>query len=334
MVDITAAIREVDKKHIIIIEGNGWGNNYNGILPTWDKNMVLSFHKYGNFNTQESIQNFLKLRETYNVPLWLGESGENFNTWFTECIGLVERNDIGWSWWPWKKMGFNNPVEIKVPENYQKLVDYWTGKGPKPSAAEAQAVLNQWLENLKFENNIQHKDVVDAMFRQVKSADTKPFKAHNITSGTTVLAADFDLGRQRSAYYDKDSCRYQYTAGVNTTGNRGGAYRNDGVDIKNDTTGPYVFSIEDSEWMQYTVNVKTKGTYTVKFTVAANIADGKLSLKNSTQTLGTITIPNTGDLQAWQTVELKGVALNSGVNKLRVYADKGGFNLRAMQFMK
>jgi endoglucanase len=39
-------------------------------------------------------------------------------------------------------------------------------------------------------------------------------------------------------------------------------------------------------------------------------------------------------LQAWQTVELKGVALNSGVNKLRVYADKGGFNLRAMQFMK
>src|SRR4030095_14546293 len=33
MMEITAAIREVDKKHIIIIEGNGWGNNYNGVLP-------------------------------------------------------------------------------------------------------------------------------------------------------------------------------------------------------------------------------------------------------------------------------------------------------------
>src|SRR6185503_7531495 len=39
MMEITAAIREVDKKHIIIIEGNGWGNNYNGMLPVWDDNM-------------------------------------------------------------------------------------------------------------------------------------------------------------------------------------------------------------------------------------------------------------------------------------------------------
>jgi hypothetical protein len=334
MMEITAAIREVDKKHIIIIEGNGFGNNYNGVLPTWDNNMVLSFHKYGNFNTEGSIQNFLKLRETYNVPLWLGESGENFNTWFTECISLVERNDIGWSWWPWKKMGFNNPVEIKVPENYQKLVDYWTGKGPKPPAAEAQVVLNQWLENLKFENNIKHKDVVDAMFRQVQSADTKPFKANIITPGAKLQAADYDLGRQRSAYYDKDSCRYQYTAGVNTTGNRGNNYRNDGVDIKTDASGTYVFSIEDGEWMQYTINVKSKGTYTIKFTVATNITDGQLSLKTGDKTLGTVTTPNTGDLQNWQTVELKGVTLNSGVNKLRVYADKGGFNLRSLEFDK
>ena len=33
MVNITKAIRQVDKNHIIIIEGNGWGNNYNGVLP-------------------------------------------------------------------------------------------------------------------------------------------------------------------------------------------------------------------------------------------------------------------------------------------------------------
>lgn len=334
MMDITAAIRQVDKKHIIIIEGNGFGNNYNGILPTWDDNMVLSFHKYGNFNTEAAIQNFLKLRDTYNVPLWLGESGENFNTWFTECIGLVERNDIGWSWWPWKKMGINNPVEIKMPDNYQKLVDYWTGKGPKPSAAEAQVVLNQWLENIKFENNIKHKDVVDAMFRQVQSAATKPFKANVITPGATLLAADYDLGRQRSAYYDKDTASYQYTPGVNTTGNRGRSYRNDGVDIRTDDTGPYVFSIEDGEWMQYTVNVKSKGTYTVKFTIASNIADGKLTLKNGDQLLGSVIIPNTGDQQSWQTVQLNGIVLNGGINKLRVYADKGGFNLRGMVFGK
>jgi len=98
MVSITKAIREVDPNHIIIIEGNGFGNNYNGLLPAWDNNMVLSFHKYGNFNNDASIARFLQLREKYHVPLWMGESGENSNTWFTEAIGLVERHNIGWAW--------------------------------------------------------------------------------------------------------------------------------------------------------------------------------------------------------------------------------------------
>jgi len=334
MIEVTAAIREVDKKHIIIIEGNGFGNNYSGVLPTWDNNMVLSFHKYGNYNTTAAIQNFLNLRDKYNVPLWLGESGENSNTWFTECISLAERNDIGWSWWPLKKMGGNNPLEIKVPEGYQKLLDYWSGKGPKPSPAEAQPILDQWLLNLKFENNIIHHDVMDAMFRQVQSADTKPFKPNIITNNTILLAADFDLGRQRSAYYDKDSASYQYTAGVNTIGNKGHSYRNDGVDIKADAIGPYVMSIEDGEWMQYTVNVKSPGAYTVKFMVASASAGGKLNLTGDGQIAGSITVPNTGGEQNWQTVELKGVVLKNGSNKLRVYVDKGGWNLRSMEFLK
>ncbi len=97
MMDVTAAIRSVDKKHIIIIEGNAFGNNYRGVLPPCDDNMVLSFHKYGNYNTEASIQSYLDLREKYNIPLWLGESGENSNTWFTEAIRLVETHDIGWS---------------------------------------------------------------------------------------------------------------------------------------------------------------------------------------------------------------------------------------------
>ena len=71
MVDITKAIREVDTKHIVIIEGNGFGNNYRGVLPVWDNNMVLSFHKYGNFNTTDAIRGFLNLREQHNVPIWL-----------------------------------------------------------------------------------------------------------------------------------------------------------------------------------------------------------------------------------------------------------------------
>ena len=70
-VNITNAIRSVDKKHIIIIEGNGWGNNYKGIFPLWDDNTVLSFHKYWNYNDTKSIQYILDYRKQYNVPVWL-----------------------------------------------------------------------------------------------------------------------------------------------------------------------------------------------------------------------------------------------------------------------
>src|SRR5665213_3647433 len=97
MQEITAEIREVDKNHLIIIEGNGWGNNYNGILPTWDPNMVLSFHKYWNYNRKQQIQQILDTRNKYNVPVWLGETGENSNVWFTEAIQLLEENNIACS---------------------------------------------------------------------------------------------------------------------------------------------------------------------------------------------------------------------------------------------
>ena len=69
-----AAIRQVDQNHIIIIEGNCWCNNHNGLWPFDDDNVVLSFHRYWIENTVYSIQKFLDWRDQYNVPLWMGES--------------------------------------------------------------------------------------------------------------------------------------------------------------------------------------------------------------------------------------------------------------------
>jgi len=329
MVEITKAIREVDTKHIVIIEGNGFGNNYNGVLPAWDDNTVLSFHKYGNFNTVDAIRRFLDLREQYNVPLWLGESGENSNTWFYECIKLVESNDIGWAWWQNKKMNINEPLEIKVPEGYSKLLDYWAGKGEKPSEEEAWKTLQQLLENIKIKNNVFHKDVVDAMFRQVYSAETKPFKDHVIEKDAEIQAVDFDMGRQRLAYYDKDTASYHYTPGVNTRGNRGGAYRNDGVDIQREGSEVHIFSIEEGEWLQYTVNVSRAGRYTVSFEVATANDSARISFSSGKKKLiNSQALENTGGLQQWKISAPQSVRLEKGVQQIRVYADKGGFNFR------
>lgn len=332
MMDITKAIREVDQKHIIIIEGNGFGNNYRGVLPLWDNNTVLSFHKYGNFNETKAIQNFLDLSAKNNVPLWLGESGENSNNWFTEAIGLVESNDIGWAWWQNKKMGINNPLEIKQPEGYQKLVNYWLKKGEKPTAAEAQKILNELLENLKLENNIYHRDVTDAMFRQIHSKTTKPFKPVTITKSAIIKATDFDLGPQRQAYFDRDTASYHYTPGVNTKGNRGNTYRNDGVDIRADKNGePYVFSFEDGEWLKYSVQAKSKKTFIIKLKVSAENKDGVIAFLVNEKPVAKLPVPQTGGEETWQKVEIKNVSLAKGSNVLKVVAEKGGFTFKEIE---
>jgi endoglucanase len=335
MIDITKAIREVDTRHIVIIEGNGFGNNYRGVLPVWDNNMVLSFHKYGNFNTTDAIRNFLNLRDQHNVPIWLGESGENSNTWFAEAIHLAESNDIGWAWWQNKKMGLNNPLEIKAPEGYQQLLSYWAGKGPKPSEAEAWKTLQQFLENLKIKNNIPHPDVVDAMFRQVNSTATIPFKKHILTNSTTIQAVDFDMGRQRAAYYDKDTASYQYTQGVNTRGNRGGAYRNDGVDIKADSSGPYIFYIEDEEWLQYTLNVPKAGKYDISFNASSTSDTGRIAVLLENALIGEeILVPNTGGDKNWQFTKPQYLYLKGSPLRLQVLFKKGGFNLGSIKLTK
>ena len=85
------------------------------------------------FQQWKLFRNFLDYREKYNVPLWLGETGENSNTWFTNTIKLMEDNDIGWCWWQLKKMGINNPLEIKKPEDYPIFQNYCKDNDAKPA---------------------------------------------------------------------------------------------------------------------------------------------------------------------------------------------------------
>jgi endoglucanase len=329
---LTNAIRSVDKNHIIYLEGNGFANNYQGMFPLWDDNLVVSFHKYGNFTTKETIQNFLNYRQKYNVPLWLGESGENSNTWYTNTIALMEHNDIGWCWWPLKKMGINNPLEIKQPLYYNHFLDFCTGKRTAISPDTARMILHELINNVKIENNIFHKDVTDAMFRQVNSTQTLPFKRHFLKETLKIDAVDFDLGRNGYSYNDKDTASYMYTPGVNTQGNRGRTYRNDGVDIKNDEQNqPYVFDIENGEWLQYTLDVQIAGNYELRLVAAADSIGVIEIFNNGIKSTGKISIQPSRPAGKFIKSAPANVHLQAGSNKLRIYFSKGGFNLKSLE---
>ncbi len=333
---ITHAIRQVDTNHTIIIEGNGWGNNYNGLMPLWDKNMVLSFHKYWSFNDQESISKALAFRKIFNVPIWYGETGENSNVWFTQAIQMFETNDIGWCWWPLKKIGFNNPLEIKKPAGYDKLLSYWKDKKRKPANAEAYSILMQLAANAGLANTIYHKDVVDAMFRQPFSDETLPFTNSVVKNGTVINAVDYDLGKNGFAYYDTDTADY-WVSGKPGKGNNGNVYRNDGVDIFADSSLAeqyYVGDMAAGEWLQYLLHIAESGTYNIEVLFKVKSGQKSLTIGVDQKTLQTIILPVAASTDKWQKALFKNLVLPGGEVKLRIGTPTGGMQIQSLKFVK
>jgi len=338
MVDVTNAIRQVDTNHLIIIEGNCWGNNYNGILNNglWDQNMALSFHKYWNGNTVGSIQGMLNYRTQLNVPIWLGESGENSNVWFTDAIKLMETNNIGWAWWPMKKIeSIAGPAAVKKTPEYEQLLNYWKNNGTTPTVTFAKNALMQIAENYKMENVTVKPDVIDAMFRQVQTTETKKYKNHPLPG--KVFATEYDLGQNGHAYFDKDVANYRTDTGVFSDWNKGWAMRNDGVDIQacndNVTNGFQVGYIDIGEWLLYTLDVNADTAFDVDIRYASPSNTGKLRLENASGTISeTITLPASGGYTTWQTATLTDVILKQGTNKIKVYFEGELFNLNFIEF--
>ena len=329
--DITSAIREVDTNHMIILEGNWFANNYDGLPPIWDNNMILSFHKYWNYNDAGSIDWMINLRNSRNVPIWLGESGENSNVWFTNCIELCENNHIGWSWWPVKKPKMNNPLQVTVNDDYTNLVDYWKGTAANPGVDAAFQAVLKFAENHKLENCTFQNDVVDAMIRQPFTTETIPFKIYH--TGEPVFAVDYNLGRNGFAYFDNDTADYHGSTDEYIDWNKGYSYRNDGVDIEpcddnDDTNGFSIGWTGDNEWMEYTLVADSTASYTLDVRSASGSGGSKIHLETDGRIISpVVNLPFTSGWYNWTTTTKSGIILEKGTHKIRFVFDQGGSNL-------
>jgi hypothetical protein len=332
--ELTDSIRTVDPNHILFIEGNWFATDFGLLTPPYDSLWVYSFHKYWNDTDQGSIQYLLNIRNNYNIPLWMGESGENSNSWFYETVSMYERLGIGWCWWAHKKVATTtSPLSAKINPGYQTILDYWNNNAPKPSTSNAAAWLMELADNLKLENCEFRPGVIASLMDPDFSISPKPFKKHTIPG--VISATDYDLGNNGVAYVDQD---YKNTSGnPNNSWNWGGEYRNDGVDIEKcqDTQGNgyNVGWIEAGEMLSYTVQIAESALYRVTFRVASIKSGGYLQLLiDNNQVLGTITINNTGSWQNWENVLLDSVELPAGEHRIILFTPNGGFNLNTIEF--
>ncbi len=335
--EVMDSIRSNGDNHIIFIEGNWFANDFTGLTPPWDDNFVYSPHKYWSFNDQASIQWALNLRDTYNVPIYFGETGENSNLWFRDAIRLFENNDIGWAWWPMKKIeSIAGPLSTIKSDGYQNLLNYWEGNASEPTSSAAWSVLLDLIDDIKIENCIYQKDVVDAMFRQINSDESKPYSDHQIPG--VIYPTDFDLGGPEIAYSDRDLATYHVSSGNYTAWNQGWSYRNDGVDIEKSSdfmsNGFNVGWFGEGEWLKFSPSVITDGAYTLKMRVASGVFGGITQLSfNDAPITNERFVPSTGGWNIWTDIEIPNIVMTDDMDHFKLHSANANFNVSRLEWI-
>lgn len=143
-----------------------------------------------------------------------------------------------------------------------------------------------------------------------------PYLGAPVALPGTVNAQDFDTGGEGTSWHDT------------TTGNSGGAYRNTSVDLEPSSDGGNNLGwIEAGEWLNYSVNVLSAGSYTLQLRVASPTGGGSMHVGfNASNVWSVARVPATGGWQTWTTVTLP-VTLKAGPQLLTLLFDTAGFNV-------
>ncbi|AMR27283.1 hypothetical protein A0257_09345 [Hymenobacter psoromatis] len=168
-------VRAQGDQHLLLLEGNGYGNNYNDLLPasfTHRENLVYNSHRYSimpkyplsnaldasnpDANQLGAIGNLLRFREAQNVPVWVGETGENSPQWMGEAAHNLNSVGIGWCNWTYKRFS-DQPIAALLRIKPPYLVDV-------KSAAELPVI----LEDIRFKNCVPNPEVIAALKAELK----------------------------------------------------------------------------------------------------------------------------------------------------------------------
>jgi len=122
---LSREIRKVDAHHILFLGGAQWHTNFSVFDKPFDANTAYTFHKYWTAPDESVIRQYIDFRERHDVPIWMGESGENTDEWIAQFAKTLEKNNIGWAFWPYKKMQKPSAiVSIIPPADWEKIVEF------------------------------------------------------------------------------------------------------------------------------------------------------------------------------------------------------------------
>ena len=179
---LAEAVRTEDKQHLIFIEGGGLATDFSMFDKPLDANMAYSFHIYTWFGDDRSrrLKNYETLAISQNVPVWVGEFGENSYDMIGTTVQMFEKcpEFCGWCFWPWKRVSAKSPglVTVNASPEWLRVVKWISHPllNPKPGAEAARQAMSAFLESVKLSNaQVDQKMVHELLSRAPSPQDSK-----------------------------------------------------------------------------------------------------------------------------------------------------------------
>ena len=189
---ITEAIRRIDNRHILLLEGNRASQQFEELEPPFDSNTVYSSHNYvepmnafypGTVNGESfdraKLERDYRRRAAYmlrhRVPNWVGEFGciyedpaldESKLRVMNDMIDIIEGCGHHWSIWTYKDLGRMGTVLVDQESE-------WMRRTRPVRAIKTSLRCDSWIERLPGQ--------VDPLVRQIAehAAEVIPFASEN-----------------------------------------------------------------------------------------------------------------------------------------------------------
>jgi hypothetical protein len=177
---IAAAIRKVDRNHLLFltsVQPDGISEPFGKVQ--FRRKLVYTFHLYWVEPSDQSLSPYLKFAERNDVPIFLGESGENTDDWVRSFRIALEHHNVGWAFWTYKRMDTSASMRsFEKPAYWDELVAYQETpsdpfakvKKPRPSIEHVRTALEELLRNARFANTRENVGYVEALGMRAQKA--------------------------------------------------------------------------------------------------------------------------------------------------------------------
>ena len=131
--------------------------------------------RYGGDPTKEAIQSIIDFRDKVNLPMYMGEIGHNTDEWQAAFCKTMEENNIGYTFWPYKKLDGSSFMGIKAPDAWNLVVafseaprgSYKEIRDARPNQEVVKKAMLGFIENSKCENCVPQVGYIRSLGLQV-----------------------------------------------------------------------------------------------------------------------------------------------------------------------